>query len=567
MPVHKIISGGGEYLPFALSRLEHLRTIAKGNGGYASQKYDVGGAVVHVKIERENEFVYIEGGQLYATGYRRQDSVEIFETRVSANAAANFTKSSAVIYTPIGANRYLFVTPAATSFYSVSYDGIVSGQPFSLVGTTRDKTYSVAKGRSGTAIPGYVAAISGTLQPFLAFTGAGSLESIPAGSETPSSSGNNDISTRGSASGYGAGTEPDFLILENLPSVTKDAWNRDVFTPGFLRTTGATGGGGYLPRISSNAFQPMLASAIVVMSPTSWAFVVCLLFSPRPQNDLYSGGDVLVYTTTDNGDTYSINSISAIKTNLPAEPPTRNPALTPEGYLYWPKDYDCTLNAALSNIALFTTSAVVSPTSFVLFTCNYKIVDGVYKNAGEIYLTTDSGATFTSVEFPPLIENKDPVQPVRVENAVYLGGGKLLAKTRSGVFGSDNVWNIIRSVDYGETWVCVPKVGFPESAQFSFHTGHFKVIKAKSGATEATVVLPVWGGDGYYVYLSKDAGSSWEQGARIAPSEEAYRMESDLTDAVPDFNFGRIVFAGPTVPLSVETPWRFDRSRTYIAGE
>lgn len=56
---HKIVRGGGEYLPFARSQIRRLRATGQ---SYAAQKYLIGGVTVSVRIVGEDEFISIEGG-------------------------------------------------------------------------------------------------------------------------------------------------------------------------------------------------------------------------------------------------------------------------------------------------------------------------------------------------------------------------------------------------------------------------------------------------------------------------------------------------------------------------
>lgn len=57
---HKLITGGEQWLPFARSRIKALRATGL---AYASQKFEVEGALVEVRIEPGHEYIRIEGGE------------------------------------------------------------------------------------------------------------------------------------------------------------------------------------------------------------------------------------------------------------------------------------------------------------------------------------------------------------------------------------------------------------------------------------------------------------------------------------------------------------------------
>ena len=56
---HKVITGGEQWLPFARSRIKALRATGL---AYASQKFEVEGALVEVRIEPGHEYIRIAGG-------------------------------------------------------------------------------------------------------------------------------------------------------------------------------------------------------------------------------------------------------------------------------------------------------------------------------------------------------------------------------------------------------------------------------------------------------------------------------------------------------------------------
>lgn len=56
---HKLIRGGQQYLPFARNRIKALRATGL---EYASQQFDIGGANIKVRIEKDQEYISIDGG-------------------------------------------------------------------------------------------------------------------------------------------------------------------------------------------------------------------------------------------------------------------------------------------------------------------------------------------------------------------------------------------------------------------------------------------------------------------------------------------------------------------------
>jgi len=57
---HKLIQGGEQYLPFARSRIKALRATGL---KYASQRFEVEGVWISVRIEDEQDYINIEGGE------------------------------------------------------------------------------------------------------------------------------------------------------------------------------------------------------------------------------------------------------------------------------------------------------------------------------------------------------------------------------------------------------------------------------------------------------------------------------------------------------------------------
>lgn len=66
MPVHKVIQGSTDYLPFALSKLRQLAVQAERTGGYAAQKFYVDdGSTVLLRVALEHHFITITSALRY----------------------------------------------------------------------------------------------------------------------------------------------------------------------------------------------------------------------------------------------------------------------------------------------------------------------------------------------------------------------------------------------------------------------------------------------------------------------------------------------------------------------
>ena len=58
---HKLIQGGEQYLPFARSRIKALKATGL---KYASQKFEIDGVSIRVRVAGEHEYIEIEGGEI-----------------------------------------------------------------------------------------------------------------------------------------------------------------------------------------------------------------------------------------------------------------------------------------------------------------------------------------------------------------------------------------------------------------------------------------------------------------------------------------------------------------------
>lgn len=529
----------------------------------------VNGDTTARKIGEFSETVIEEDGPAYfISGNLRKGGIQRYETWAAEDYKQSFSRYAGVIYAPIGKDQFVDATQAIPQPYDLSGGSdfgeypVVNGENFTTFSRRYALTLAFFKGRAGrsTAVSGDV--VVRDVQYAESALGGGDGEF----------DGFNVLSRyRETPSGFGPDMPPGWFLVTHAWGVSTDDWSAKISDLRVIRATREGATEFNIPRLSGTEGKPLALAALTTIGPQSYYMLASLLFSPRRYaGAAYSGGDVLFYKSADNGATWQVGTIPAIKANLPSPPTTRSPGATPEGYLYWPKDYKCDLNTALLNISVSTIITVVSPSVMVVALVQYKDVSGTMVPQGEMYRSADGGLSYSQIAFPSLLED-NPGEPVRIENMVYLGQNRLLAKTRSPGYGTDNLWNIIRSSDGGATWTCVPKAGLPTgAAPTSFFTGHFKVIAKRTSTKAGRVVLPVWGGGSYDLYESRDDGINWLRVSRLAPSEEAFRMEDDLADAVSDNNFGQLRVLGPEdspSPLSIESPWRFDASRPYNPTE
>ena len=383
------------------------------------------------------------------------------------------------------------------------------------------------------------------------------------------------------------------------------------------------------PRSENNTHSAMADADITVITPTTWVLLTGAYISPLTvAPDVltgYWGGYIGLFTTKDAGQTWPITTIFSLPPRINED---RIPALCfnfplrpADGVppnVYVEGQYVCALNVCVAHMMSTKEICVISPTTWLMSYGYYGAVraaDGVPDNGFNLYLpttstdfaaprgfcsrlvrTTDAGVTWTQVAPPTLLETvtgwpQYSRQYYIFRSVTYLGAGFMIAKIRASIddvvtlnpsynpLGGPLVLNFAVSADYGATWTCVPRVGFPAAATGPMHFGFFKVLRVKKRTGDAgtytpgLVVIPVWGGDGFYLYQSVDDGLSWTKAALMAKSEKFQPMDivrTPLDDGggVRGQNFAVYQYTGPpnaNVAPYVEAPWRTDSRLTWKA--
>jgi len=126
---HKLIQGGEQYLPFARSRVKALRAMGL---AYASQKFEVDGCTVTVRIDPNHEYITINGGGILtsmdsgivdlalplATPYAR---VTLYDSDYSLTYRGRYTMPTKVQNRVTNEQEdYLIVDPASGYKYDLS---------------------------------------------------------------------------------------------------------------------------------------------------------------------------------------------------------------------------------------------------------------------------------------------------------------------------------------------------------------------------------------------------------------------------------------------------------------
>lgn len=371
-------------------------------------------------------------------------------------------------------------------------------------------------------------------------------------------------------------------------------WSIKEEVPGFFA----------LPKPANCVNNAVAAFQLVTVTPAVWIGMGGVFWTPTPTGaSTYFGGDLVFYKTTDAGASWTISGPLAVPTltfniGLDATPPTSDRA---EGY-------GCRRNLGIAAACNFAQWCIVTPDIYVVSFPTYGPYDAQFvgdvnvpnfydQNTGKAfnaswYRTTNGGTSWNPVDPVTLIETQlagwaefDP-QLYMPRDMTYLGNGVLVGIVRAGLTDARNkgagnlspqlVWNLIRSVDYGATWTCIPKVGLPAAALWCQMVGTFKVQTKRTSATPGSVLLTIWGGDGYYVYESIDGGLSWRQDSLLAKSRTFYPMDVpgdfytvlDGSSVTWSANFRNLQIAGtddaPAL-LDPVTPWRFNSTKAWVA--
>ena len=147
---HKVITGGEQWLPFARSRIKALQATGL---AYASQKFEVEGALINVRIEPGHEYIRIEGGgPLWVW-------ITLSKTLVqTSGVAGSHIPGSESVRTEDVANKCWLIrcsldfSESRLFYYGESSFGSKSTAIWNSVDELRDRTeakFTVVKGRLG----------------------------------------------------------------------------------------------------------------------------------------------------------------------------------------------------------------------------------------------------------------------------------------------------------------------------------------------------------------------------------------------------------------------------------
>lgn len=355
-----------------------------------------------------------------------------------------------------------------------------------------------------------------------------------------------------------------------------------------------------IPRAVEQTDKVMMTSQIIVITPKRWVTLAAFSWENTSPYG-YLGGKTSLFKTEDGGLSWTDG-----RSNDPSYAAFTNgfPLITD---FVSPTNW-YTLNRVLGFAIANQEWAVATPNIFMvsypywtLTPATITVPNAGYNNgssfigcgfAAKMVRTTDGGNSWAEVPYPTLLETvtswgQSSYQIYLFTRVTYLGGGFMIAQIRASLWDQyavpvdpqdeTLVWNLAVSNDYGASWTCIPKVGIPDIAKSQpRYVGVFKVLKKvvrdpAGGFKAGLVVLTLWGGDGYYLYSSTDNGASWKKACLMAKSESFRQMGfcSAHGAAVQEngFNFNDIYYTGTpqsTVPVAVETPWRYDSSQTWV---
>jgi len=131
---HKLISGGEQYLPFARSRIKALRATGL---KYASQQFEADGCSIKVRIEGDQEFIELSGGEpSVLSGVVRGGKIVSVSTPSGSPVEVlrdykptEQSRRLASVATPVGAPREFNDEPKLVVALADRLSGTESGQP------------------------------------------------------------------------------------------------------------------------------------------------------------------------------------------------------------------------------------------------------------------------------------------------------------------------------------------------------------------------------------------------------------------------------------------------------
>lgn len=143
---HLIISGGEQYLPFARSRIKALRALGR---PFASQKFEIEGCSVHVRIEGAHDFITLSGGGellMLVQATVRQESRD-------TSPVVDYIYSRLFSISASGARRKYSGATRATVAWTATPNGITPGRAewmaLNVNDSTSDYTIEAVEGDNG----------------------------------------------------------------------------------------------------------------------------------------------------------------------------------------------------------------------------------------------------------------------------------------------------------------------------------------------------------------------------------------------------------------------------------
>lgn len=230
--------------------------------------------------------------------------------------------------------------------------------------------------------------------------------------------------------------------------------------------------------------------------------------------------------------------------------------VTIEGDLYWLPTAGNGFAADLSNM-MSSVRLVAMPGDWVL--CFFRVFCnelGDLKWRARMVRFRFSG----SFSIARILDEELPSasQGVFYQSAVHLGEDWVLAKRVDGFNGINFDTKFVRSTDGGLTWSDVAMTGFHSPALNQYY-GNLFVHSARKDGQPGVVLMPAWDNtaQAYYVYESKDDGTTWTRRGRIY-KPDAFRRVDSMVVGDGGGNFETLVPGpNPVRPVDITIPDRY----------
>lgn len=314
---------------------------------------------------------------------------------------------------------------------------------------------------------------------------------------------------------------------------------------------------------SDGVHSHTVTRACCVTAPGEMLAIVGRYYTPFGVSDRKGG--LFAYRVKEYGDKITVSrSLTDLEQRFKKEPETDPDADSTSDAAYFP-----TWNSCLEAFATTSQLVVLDAKTLLLIAC-YR-PNGSFEH--KAFLLSPDGALIGEIPsdmFNVHYQSQD--YSFHAVEAVSLGGGKALIIACDGYterFTSKVSFYLADASGIHR----INPIGFPESAQYIIHFGQPKVFKAYVAEDAAGVVmLPVWSGEGYDLYRSKDNGATWEKARTIKQTYYFQRLDSsflysmsdyDEGDTVVSYNFGLVNYASTpnaSVPLDVAWPERLGKA-------